>query len=564
MACVSWVKTFSSIVVVIFTLECFMLANKGNNLETSCSPRLNGENSIGVATQGTSKKKAKKGASAPDNARRNEKPSCFRDLEACSNKCSLFDLAGLNLKPLLPTISAFFQMISLHGPSPIPKALVATTMLRAMQGIADSLDSLLSLEATLPKHARQLETLNSLLQRILMEGIPLIAPLLKRSRQLKRKRGSDGNVQAQNSVDSFIALLRDRVFGRIITAFIHLSRRYLTGLLFSKPDSHTNSTKKDEDAKRLGSSAEAIADQIDVRPGALSLFRNNIQFLFPSSSAIEGTRQTWINKLSAFRASLLLLALRELDRLLLCDSSSSYSRCQDSCQKSECPAAPCAGRNVDHSAMYHDRFTANRTDNRACSVPTGVKNDGVKSSLGSDYWRVERLAIKDSAWYLCLIIHGLLEEHDRPTRDREYVAMEGPEDVNDMTAGRVLQDAVGGMFLQLAIKCEKISMWVGDLSCGHQGRGCLVSSSQVLYQKSEDLSPSRHSGNECNQETQPCLAPCGSDTGGCSVIQSGQLSEGGAWNRQHPMLDEVTYNMILGVIEQGLLEFSHPFMTQQD
>ncbi|KAF8624856.1 hypothetical protein AX15_005735 [Amanita polypyramis BW_CC] len=334
-------------------------------------------------------------------------------------------------------MDAFSRLLSLDV-SALPQNLTISITLRSVEAIADYLDFLLlSNKAHGLHHKKRLEALNSCLHYVLTHGVPLVVRFSKTSKR-KRKRDTDDLEPQENPIDRFLELLRSRIFNHIVTTISYLSEVYLTRLLFPNASiSHVTEVKHPGEQHDKPQTTPN-----DLRAGIVYIFESSVYLLCASLSSVTGVaKQSYATKLSTLCTSLMLSTSYELDKAIFRSSI----------------ALPLDALDGNYSSI---QGSSNRPGNLSNGSEIGPDtNPGNYSNL---HQRVMRLAIKDSVWYLCNIMHILFG-------GRTLVCSEGPwhqvgvgnkprkdiKDINGYQANVVLLEATRDVLLRLVIKCQR-------------------------------------------------------------------------------------------------------------
>ncbi|KAF8640836.1 hypothetical protein AX17_000485 [Amanita inopinata Kibby_2008] len=401
-------------------------------------------------------------------------------VQECSNGASSDEnfLAQTSLRTyLLPSMDAFLQLLSLDNLSNVPQDLIISTTVRSAEAIANSLCSLLEPDkARLPRDRKHLETLNIMMQHLIVHGLPLLVPLSRPNH--KRKRGVDDLAPQRDPAGSFIALLRNRVFICVISAMVPLSNSYLTSVLLHKSDACKGKGEEGQ-ARRTQSSAEYKQFQeslpIDLRIDVLAFFQANARLLFTNSSLDMGTtNQTWASKLSTLRDSLILATIREIDRVI----SFNYNSCFTLDDERANHGVP----DVSHYGLSEARNTY--------PLPTALGDVGVgegEADSNTLHQRVQRLAKKDGIWYLCAILHvlfgvrvpaddalkSLIHQSRLGEKSEGEEIRKDVQSINDQQAGGIIKEAIKDALLDLAIRCQQELTKLSRCECWQEFEGSM-------------------------------------------------------------------------------------------
>ncbi|KAK2462116.1 hypothetical protein APHAL10511_006579 [Amanita phalloides] len=438
-----------------------------------------------------------------------------------------------SLVTLFPAMDAFSRLLAL-GPT-VPQELITSMTFRTVEAIGDCLDSLLfSSTAHLMRYPKKrLEILNSALQYVLTHGTPLISRLSEGYRR-KRKRDEDGLGPQEDPMGNFLALLQSRIFNRIITTTCRLSRVYIGDLLSNDHDRTHKATDSPQETPG------------DLRADIAFLFESSARLLLtdlPLASGMQG--KFCAAKLSALRASLMLATVYELEKAIF-------------------------GNSVDASAGPLMNVSCD-DDSQACrrtNISEGPYNGS--GDHHSVHQRIDRLAIKDSVWYLCNIMHILLGGrnstcNEEPTRQTERGKSSDEVGKNakgiDDQAVVILLEAAKDILFRLVINCRKeIIVNDGVRDCDSTLNVAIVSNDDAVdinghatesrsTRRETQENPKGDSGDVRQQIGQDTVSDVDRAVDGKKQVFPSSTRAG---NRV-TILDEVMYNMILGVVESFVL-----------
>ncbi|KAM6497851.1 hypothetical protein JOM56_005799 [Amanita muscaria] len=486
--------------------------------------------SLALST-GRDKKSRKKSTVVKDQGdNKVEKCYCL-DLRALQNK------APSTLSTVFGTIDAFSQLVSLDMHSGLRQDTVTSTTLRSVEVIADSLHYVLMSKSTRLEHKQRVETLNSLLQYVLAHGIPLLYPV-SMARKRKRKRDAGDEQYQGEPIHRLLEILRGRIFIPAIAGIYHLSYCYLSSLLC--PKAGTDDVGKIDTFQKCGHFQDAPAD---IRRCILLFLQDNIHLLFSSiSSVVTGDKSSQKTLLFNFRTSLILATIQELDTAVFnrsseFKSSSFHPKCRD-----------------NHS-LARPRFEiAEDGSTTDCTNDTGIGYKTINdcgNTVSSDFHkRVKRLATKDSVWYLCNVLHILLDGVPGSGGDAELAPNDrvghcgvnaSIQGTNSQRAGLILAKATDDAFFSFMTKCQQMMRCVGEwrLPPNHSLSGEGVHSPNH----------GRHDHSPIENKAPQTPFQTGSeatlhDNGLVQKVSQGDLAQ------EQGTIDGVTYDMILAAVER--------------
>lgn len=246
-----------------------------------------------------------------------------------------------------------------------PETLLQSTHC-ALDAIRASLKSIIECDHISKPQFDFLKVLDILTQHVIVTALPIIASLLP----------------ANGLLDSFITTTRELLL-LLVHSFLPLSVTYLQrSLLAGSKSSNTHCSGSDGDQSIV----------IDVRADMLVLFRNVLCNRFGSSSRSGDTISLVPSRLNLddLRLSLALEAIRELDCVLFSSGTKNYGNSSNRCD-----------RESDSSTLSVPMDTIPLLAEGENQVERTVRNDE------DDFLSVKKLAVKDTLWYLCALLHFL-------------------------------------------------------------------------------------------------------------------------------------------------------------
>ena len=371
-----------------------------------------------------SKKKTKKKTSGSDDLPQRHLKSVLEGLHGQSGFDDILTVSRPN--SLFSALNDCLKLCSLPLPRP---DLVLSAILRVTEAASLILNGIVIRSTpNLAPDPKLLETLGLVLYTTLETALPL---LVSRSPEAQPSLGY--NV-SEPSVAKLVIRLFERVatlvLNRLVTTFAPISVLYMDGLFALPSGSATNTaTMTSAGSLKRGTSSRAKPSPIDIRKEMFSLFRTVFHLLdshSQSKSTVPGLFLT-------LRASLILETVRALEGLL--------------------SQAPSRGQPPN---------------------PGGVDATERGEPSSERSWRVQKLATKDTLWYLCSILHTLCGDFTVSNlSDSHSTTKPGSQDKEKSNAKRrqhlknaailtdddqLLREAVSHSVFRLVTRCKRTAL----------------------------------------------------------------------------------------------------------
>lgn len=333
-----------------------------------------------------------------------------------------------------------------------PETLLQSTHC-ALDAIRASLKSIIECDHISKPQFDFLKVLDILTQDVIVTALPIIASLLP----------------ANGLLDSFITTTRELLL-LLVHSFLPLSVTYLQrSLLAGSKSSNTHCSGSDGDRSIV----------IDVRADILVLFRNVLCNLFGSSSRSGDTISLVPSRLNLddLRLSLALEAIRELDCVLFSSGTKNYGNSSNRCD-----------RESDSSTLSVPMDTIPLLAEGENQVERTARNDD------DDFLSVKKLAVKDTLWYLCTLLHVLSgdnvpsDSEANHTVDNDGVSERSanaqPSHLAPIIAGSTriaheettesFRKAIEIALVELVIKCQKSMEAIPVRRCQEVGQEAVI------------------------------------------------------------------------------------------
>lgn len=531
---------------------------------TSCVP----ESSAQSVTEMAKRKSRKKNApTIPTMPPRLDLRSVLEELNPRSG---IPILMGLWPGILITALDSFFRLASSQEESRVPPETLLPSGQCALDAIRASLKSIIECDDISKPQLDILKVLDILTQDVIVTALPTIASLLP----------------ANGLLDSFISTTRELLL-LLIHSFLPLSVTYLQRSLLAGSKSSNTHSSDDGDRSIV----------VDVRADILVLFRNVLCNLFGSSSRSRDTVSSVLSRLHGvlrldldnLRLSLALEAIRELDCVLF---SSGMKINGNSSNGSD--------RESDGFSLCVPTDTIPLLAEGEDQVERTAHND-------NDFLSVKKLAVKDTLWYLCTLLHVLSGDNVPPDSeanhavDNDRVLERSANAQPSHLAPSLAEDtriaheeitksfrkAVETALLELVIKCQKSMKATLVRRCREVGQEAVILTERNNSSPAPNIAGSPTQGKDVNGDEPKVLLGdhfqrrssslrSGSRAG--DLLSGEELKKGfrnlDRWpqvmtsegqNRadlpimehsKKPVLcpvDEMGYGMILGVVERYLM-----------
>ncbi|KAG6878339.1 hypothetical protein C0993_008517 [Termitomyces sp. T159_Od127] len=414
---------------------------------------------------------------------------------------------------LFSTLDSFMQLVAL---SEARMDLLSSVTLRTVKAIAKQIDDVIS--PLVPSASSDPETLNSLgttLHYVLATSLPLLEQALP------------------ETAETIIAIV-DRTTRLILLPIVHAfnvrSEAFLRSLFMPRP-----ARPPDQVSEQSATCHRSLST--DIRVNMLDMFKTTFCFL-------DGRLRSFTTLIDpslvshTFRASLILDVLRELDGVLSV---------------------------VPMATPFHDS-------------ESGVEMINEKHCRRTRLDRVKRLAKKDSLWYLCTVLHVLLSEASSAAASPLETVSVGRKDAqkeytDNLQGARLLSEGILDALHRLITRCHRpLSSSVksqelvdSDEQRGHAGSGLTLK--HVCLQGGAGFA-SKTAGprDRADANADSCVSLLGENRGGDvdvvidatkrhrnedrSLDLLPQEAESHNGHDSKIELDEVSYGMLLGVLER--------------
>ncbi|KAH9487182.1 hypothetical protein JR316_0001251 [Psilocybe cubensis] len=333
-----------------------------------------------METPSTAPENQKKGkqkqvaASAPEeNIRRSQVSSDLKSvLKSIENGGEASKIFSSKTR-LLELLDTLFALLAHHGGPEFPQNAFLSATRRAIDAISVSLDCTVKDNMSLDR----IQMLDSLLGVVIEKSLPIIMFTSDASRKTAASDAGDDITP----LAAFLSQLSTTVLMPILRSFYMLSERLLATVLLEKGHNGRRS-KSSADKELTGNGAK----NADGRPALLAFFHGALN-----------TTCTTVSSLAQAHAGTKLSA-----------KASAKTR-----EKARTQKALARNSLVELSLLHHDllfeaiRFLDRMFVENAANATTksGTKDFGSNPSKRS---RVLRLVIKDTIWYLCSVMHAVI------------------------------------------------------------------------------------------------------------------------------------------------------------
>lgn len=493
-------------------------------------------------------------------------------------------LTILGADSILSPLNSVLQLTSLPDPHP---ALLLSVTIRTIEAIANTLKPMiLRLTPNVPSEVDTLKTLNVLLYHVLDVVIPCLTP----SEALPLRTSTLGSTSSGIDLEGHVDTLLERISALILIPLIHsfatLSHTYLDAVFIHSAAGNATTPTSAGSAKppghKSGKPVAASGLPSDVRGDALSLFRVVFRVLNTQLQCRIQQAPNLYLSLHTLRASLILEAIREFERI---SSPVPVSR-----------PSPAPAGNTD--------------------VPVSAGSSDI--DMGRPAARVKKLAMKDARWYMCTVLHIVFSETSEtpsvayapltvsitPEHPEAGEEEEEPSEVeaqrNTQTgASHILDQGISAALYRLVTRCKRTasisrhdetqtSKFTGIMgsdvlgqdegSMGKEGQGPHVQPQGRVGDRRTVPNTPINQGKSGEHKAQSAIGDSSLDVGtdsapavGVGVNAGGRLTKGsrraqgvesgplgpttrkrleGLGDDEMIDLDEIEYGMLLGVIER--------------
>ncbi|PPQ90478.1 hypothetical protein CVT25_014996 [Psilocybe cyanescens] len=317
-----------------------------------------------------------------ENLESGESLASFREFPLAS-LWSIFGEGEANRKStngarLFEILDTFFALSALHGLLDFPEKAFISATRRAIDAVSISLDCTIKKDMS----NERIQTLDTLLRSVIEKSLPLIAVASQASYQTMAS--VSGSADCINPLAAFLNQLSTTILVPILHSFFLLSERVLAHLLPAK-ESDGSRSKTSADTKRT---AQGSSNHVDGRPALLAFFHSAL-----------GVATTTLSSLAQAQFA------------STAGSKQAASASTKTREKARTRIDLAKNNLVELSLMHHSLMleAIRLLDRMFFEDMPKTKADSQKSDAHtSRSSRVLRLVIKDTVWYLCSIIHAVI------------------------------------------------------------------------------------------------------------------------------------------------------------